>query len=255
MELEDVARSYYSDYYDINGSDYFIKMMLINGCFTVEYFLRVHENVPGELESMVWVPSLIRYDILLLENQLPFLILNKIFDLLTALNPHPTVHTDFHSWILRSINSITAEEDANPQPPETVLHLLHLYHSFCLHTSRGEGEKRISIITSGGGDDNVTLKPTEVSNTNSNATVLQEAEVMCRKKKTSSLDVTFSKGKKVIPPLLIDSFTKSKFRNLIAFEQFYPYFDSVFCKNLTAYIGFMDCIINTPEQCCSMKRA
>ena len=80
-EQEAEIRSCYSDFFDLNSGEDFVKMILMDGCFIVEYFLLVKENRGDELDSMVWAHPLIAYDILLLENQLPFFILNNIFDM------------------------------------------------------------------------------------------------------------------------------------------------------------------------------
>ena len=61
--------------------------MLMDGCFIVEYFLVVKKNKCHELASMVWAHPLIEYDILLLENQLPFFILNNIFYMAITKSP------------------------------------------------------------------------------------------------------------------------------------------------------------------------
>ena len=87
------------------------------------------------------------------------------------------------------------------------------------------------------------------------ATVLQEAGIRFKVKEVEhfNFDVAFNEGEgegegeMVIPRLCMDSFTKSKLRNLIAFEQFYPNHEGKFSKNFSEYCSFMNDIINTPE--------
>ena len=58
-----------SPYFD--NKNHWVEIMLPDGCFVVEYLLRIHEHVKDELNSMVSI-QLLKSDILLLENQLPF---------------------------------------------------------------------------------------------------------------------------------------------------------------------------------------
>ncbi|RWR88192.1 UPF0481 protein [Cinnamomum micranthum f. kanehirae] len=250
-EQEEVIRSCYSGHFVMNSKD-FVEMMLIDACFIVEHLLQIHENVVDDelFSSMKCVCDLILYDILLLENQLPFFILDGIFDM--AITQSSSIDTDSYpsSFTLLAIdylNNLT-DEKSNLPPPESIQHLLHIYHSFCLYTLNEE-ENRSSTIKIGGGDDEL------VSNTNNeeffltipSATALEEAgiEFMRKDVEGSKLDVTFSKGKMMIPPLLINSFTKTKFRNLIAFEQFSLGTGSELYKNFTAYADFIASIVRT----------
>ncbi|RWR96975.1 UPF0481-like protein [Cinnamomum micranthum f. kanehirae] len=260
-EEEAKIRTCYTDNFDIDSEE-FVEMMLIDGCFLVGYLLQFYYDVPGllELESMVGMHGLIRYDILLLENQLPFFILIKIFELL-ELTP-----LSFMDLAINYLNFWEGEMKVDFHPPESVHHLLHLYHSHCLYTPQfGEG----SLVSTHGEEPDpinqppsATVLPAAVSVTISeeesgpihrpqppSATVLHEAGVKFEKKKvkgSSSLDVTFDNGKMMIPPLVIDTFNKSRLRNLVAFEQFYPNFNEL-DKSFTAYVEFMDFIVNTPE--------
>ena len=51
-----------------------VGLMVIDGCFIVECLLQVNEYVKEELNSMVLI-QLLNYNILLLDNQLPFFIM------------------------------------------------------------------------------------------------------------------------------------------------------------------------------------
>ncbi|XXG88851.1 hypothetical protein AAC387_Pa12g1003 [Persea americana] len=58
-EQEAKIRSCYSDAFDFDSSEYFVKMMMMDGCFIVEYILQLKENKRDELDSMVWAHPLI----------------------------------------------------------------------------------------------------------------------------------------------------------------------------------------------------
>lgn len=61
-EQEAETRRCYSDNFKIDNSKDFVKMTLLDGCFIVEYLLRIYErfylrtriNVENELDSMIW---------------------------------------------------------------------------------------------------------------------------------------------------------------------------------------------------------
>eukprot|EP00268_Persea_americana_P035400 TRINITY_DN3495_c0_g1_i1.p1 TRINITY_DN3495_c0_g1~~TRINITY_DN3495_c0_g1_i1.p1 ORF type:complete len:440 (-),score=51.82 TRINITY_DN3495_c0_g1_i1:377-1696(-) len=247
-EQETTIRSWYPDYFDTNSSEEFVKMMLLDGCFVVEYLLRIHEEVIDELDSMVWMHGEVLSDILLLENQIPFFILNKIFELLPVTpSPPMDAHSSPSSLTVLAISYLNraSGQEANLPPPESVHHLLHLYHSFCLYTPVLEGDRTTSIIRIDGVTSEISA-PVSYEDIPS-ATVLQEAGIKFMRKEVegSSLDVKFSNGKMKIPPLLIDADTKSRLRNLVIFEQFYPNFRSD--KSFSAYVEFINCLVTTPE--------
>jgi hypothetical protein len=76
---------------------------------------------------------------------------------------------------------------------------------------------------------------------------LEEAGVTFRPRKdaTSFLDVRFAGhgGVLEIPELQLYDYSEPLFRNLIAFEQTYPYTRG----HVTAYAVFMDCLVTSPE--------
>ncbi|XXG88830.1 hypothetical protein AAC387_Pa12g0987 [Persea americana] len=250
-EHEKYTRSCYSDYFEMDCED-FIEMMLIDGCFIVEYLLRVDEHRASDLGSMIWVNSLIQYDMLLFENQLPFLIVNSIYE--HAIPLQDRYHRSFVSLALNYFNTVSPKK-INPLPPHfstVVHHLLHLYHKFCLFTEN----EHLTIPVEGDGEDAKSNTSAELPIMIPGATTLQEAGVkfFSRKGQSSSLDVTFSKGEIVMAPLVIDSFTKSQFRNLIAFEKFCPNFNSEVRKSFSAYVEFMDYVVNTPQDVALLYR-
>eukprot|EP00268_Persea_americana_P035404 TRINITY_DN3495_c0_g1_i5.p1 TRINITY_DN3495_c0_g1~~TRINITY_DN3495_c0_g1_i5.p1 ORF type:complete len:429 (-),score=35.86 TRINITY_DN3495_c0_g1_i5:357-1643(-) len=237
-EQETKIRSWYPHYFDIISSEEFVKMMLLDSCFVVEYLLRCHDDCPDELSTILWMHSLIRYDILLLENQIPFFILNKIFELLPVTrSPPKDTHSSPSSLTVLAISYLNraTEHKVNLPPPESVHHLLHLYHSFCLYPPEVEGESVTLEISA----------PIPYKGIPS-ATLLKEAGIKFMRKevKGSSLDVTFSDGKMEIPLLAVDAHTKSRLRNLVIFEQFYPNFRSD--KSFSAYVEFINCLVTTP---------
>ncbi|KAJ3696980.1 hypothetical protein LUZ61_000685 [Rhynchospora tenuis] len=67
-------------------------MMLLDGCFIIEFLMKWYSGVPDDaIFNVGWVLPIIRNDFLLLENQIPFFVIQKLFNLLIfsdpALNP------------------------------------------------------------------------------------------------------------------------------------------------------------------------
>ncbi|GKV10425.1 hypothetical protein SLEP1_g21789 [Rubroshorea leprosula] len=74
------------------------------------------------------------------------------------------------------------------------------------------------------------------------ATELNEAGIKFQKKEGKLFDIEFQNGVMSIPTLIIDDYTESIFRNIVAYEQ---YDVGVISQPFTDYITFMDCLINT----------
>ena len=83
------------------GTDDFVTMIRVDGCFILEYFLR-ESNPYLEVDRPTariaeWMPPFLKFDLLLLENQLPFFVLEMLYEEATSrdewaelqLNPLP----------------------------------------------------------------------------------------------------------------------------------------------------------------------
>ncbi|KAK4392091.1 hypothetical protein Sango_1986900 [Sesamum angolense] len=82
--LEAEARECYSSIIHFSG-DEFIEMLVLDGCFVIELFRKFGGVVPFEADdpllSMSWVYSFFLRDLIRLENQIPFFVLQCLFDL------------------------------------------------------------------------------------------------------------------------------------------------------------------------------
>ncbi|KAJ4782652.1 hypothetical protein LUZ62_066909 [Rhynchospora pubera] len=70
-------------------SDEFLKMMLLDGCFIIEFLIKWYSQIPDAIFDVGWVLPIIRNDLLLLENQIPFFIIQKLFSLLMRTDDVP----------------------------------------------------------------------------------------------------------------------------------------------------------------------
>ncbi|CAH9123619.1 unnamed protein product [Cuscuta epithymum] len=84
-ELEPVARASYSEDTTTFKEDDFVAMLVLDGCFVVEMFLAYSDEVPLEADdpfrSMTRLQFGLHHDFLCLENQIPYLVLQKLFQL------------------------------------------------------------------------------------------------------------------------------------------------------------------------------
>ncbi|XXG52832.1 hypothetical protein AAC387_Pa03g1040 [Persea americana] len=246
-EMEITARSRYSGNIYLESRE-FVEMLLFDGCFVVEYLLK--EGLPnlmddGIPDTRTWMDDAIRNDLLLLENQLPFFIVQLIYEMVTGEEPLQLMRLT-HNFFKRvsPINMSGLTFDKPPVHYWLVHHLLHLYHWF-LFSTKNEG-KRLGPTNQG--SSSKKLKWTIPS-----ATFLEEAGIKFREKTevtASLMDATFENGVMKITPLFIDAFTVSQFRNLIALEKFDPYIE----PQVLAFSQFMDYIINTSKDVALLRK-
>ncbi|MCL7037302.1 hypothetical protein MKW94_028300 [Papaver nudicaule] len=204
--IEDEARKCYSEPIELT-SDEFVERMLIDGLFMIELLLRKspkgNENDP--ILGNIWVlPSVLR-DLVLLENQLPMVVLNCLFKVFA---PRRGYTND--SIKIPALQFFEQFEQLMPWGKKGLrfsgcegTHLLDLLGNAC-HESPEAGNKRKSSLES---IPSVTeLKRAGVKFSASNMS-------------GSFMDVNFNNGILRITPVVIHEQTETLFRNIIANEQ------------------------------------
>ncbi|KAG7960426.1 hypothetical protein I3843_10G122700, partial [Carya illinoinensis] len=82
--LEKDAREYYSEIIQLKSHE-FIEMMVLDGCFMIEVFRKIKDPRQFEagdpLLTVGWILPFLYTDFLLLENQIPFFILEMLFEI------------------------------------------------------------------------------------------------------------------------------------------------------------------------------
>lgn len=263
-ELEEKARSCYEGSIKL-GSNEFVEMMVLDGCFILELFrgvaggfthLGYSRNDPifamrGSMHSIL-------RDMIMLENQIPLFILDRLLGLQIG-NPDqqgmvaklalrvfdPLMPTDeplTKSDRNKLESSIGNSNTFDPLTDQGGLHCLEVFRRSLLvmragpkptpriwikkwsHTNRVADKRKQQLIHC--------------------VTELKDAGIKFKKGKTDRFwDIKFKKGILKIPRLLIHDGTKSLFLNLIAFEQCH-----LDCTNdITSYIIFMDNLIDSAE--------
>lgn len=219
----------------------FIEMLVLDGCFIIEVIRRFHhrdstcKNDP--IFQIKWIMKSLQRDFTLFENQIPFFVLCRLFDLIESPNQHNRL-IQLALFFFQSLSpGPTYEHRAKRfSSSREVKHLLDLIHS---HWQRPTSENEVSIDV----DDSVPIE--RESRFIHSATELKEANVRFRKRKSNALfDVEFKNGVVLMASLIIEDRTECLLRNLIAHEQYDP---GNHPTPVTDYARLMDCLINSSK--------
>ncbi|XP_042964748.1 UPF0481 protein At3g47200-like [Carya illinoinensis] len=141
-DLEKSVRECYEETIEIESDD-FMKMILLDACFIIEYFLR-----DGNLiELKEWQTSRMKLDLISLENRLPLFIIKKLYELLplksTSIYPTSFLELTFNYY--RLVN----DQRKRPDYPdsEEIRHFLDLMRYFCLPNRQSLPKRCFNIVT------------------------------------------------------------------------------------------------------------
>ncbi|KAK9726760.1 hypothetical protein RND81_05G235400 [Saponaria officinalis] len=225
--LENEARECYIESVSLS-SDEFVEMMFVDGCFVIEFFVNWHWEVSDEHDRIFGKPSLehvIRRDLLLIENQLPFFVLEHLYDLAFK-NESPesfTPFADLTSEVLIGERDLPEKFKSNQ-----ILHFVDFMRTYFLPSNRRD-------LTRVPPHDIEWDFPPSVRD-------LHDAGVQFMTNKHSPLlDVKFENGILYIPKLDVEDHTEALLLNLSAFEQCHYNFDSY----IVDYILLIDVLITT----------
>ncbi|KAG6633322.1 UPF0481 protein At3g47200-like [Carya illinoinensis] len=225
----------------------FIEMMVIDGCFILEFLSRYLENrmvlnVNGEKDPVFktsWMPRKIIADLLLLENQLPWCVLDCLFNHMPSLK---TTHQwcsrldDLVSFSFSEYKTFPAAHSARSH--EKHAHLLDCFRN-CLVGSCTVKRRNYSEALEG---KPVLLPVTEL--------ILHGIIHLKAKSRDNILDIKFKNGLMEIPEIVIEENTESVFRNLIAFE----HCDPAKGYEITSYAALLDCLIKSPADALKLEQ-
>ncbi|KAF9686442.1 hypothetical protein SADUNF_Sadunf03G0158900 [Salix dunnii] len=172
---------------------------------------------PWKLYDVLW-------DICLLENQLPFFFLEKLFEL------YPTNCTilELTFELLKVVWTNWVKEDSREKTNSFgVLHFVDFIRKCLQPTEQHLPAKKTSFSSA----------PTAME--------LHQSGVKFKNPERNSLfDIRFNDGILEIPQLTIDDHTEILFRNLLAFEQCHHMFGDKFVSN---YVTFIGCLVRAPN--------
>ncbi|CAI9097804.1 OLC1v1034301C1 [Oldenlandia corymbosa var. corymbosa] len=227
--LEAEARERYAEGFQFN-KDEFIEMLVLDGCFIIELFRKFEGVVKYEpddpLFSMSWVLSFLLRDLIRLENQIPFFILRRLFEL--------TQMPDEESGPSLGRLTLNFFNNALERPEESLDQYSNIDGKHILDFLRS------SFIP----PEHKEPKPGKFSNVHVIQCIsdLRRAGIDLKPgKQDSFLAVQFRHGVIEMPTIALDDFMSSFLLNCVAYEQCH----GSSSKHMTTYVTLLDCLINT----------
>ncbi|XP_070673097.1 UPF0481 protein At3g47200-like [Malus domestica] len=227
VDFKKRARDCYAEPLDHFNKKDFIEMMIIDGCFLIELFRKGFsvdqrdENDP--VFNVSCMPQYLFHDLLLLENQLPWFVLERLYNLTAVKNTTSEGNAASLPDLVLNFFKQSVADDFIFKPclnlPHEPLHILDLIRTWIVFPCKEEG---LGCKRKVGNDDQQQSEERPPPQRVPNATTLSEAGIKFQKSfKTSDciMNINFENGVFTIPPLGIDETTGPLFRNLIAFEQ------------------------------------
>ncbi|MBA0557218.1 hypothetical protein Golob_027261 [Gossypium lobatum] len=203
-DLEQDARRCYWDNAEQHSKDKFVRMMLVDGCFIVELLRELkHNNFQCAPSVQRWMLPTLRQDLIMLENQLPLFVLQKLFELTKRSEESSTCLEQlalcFFNPLLQSQRDVRA---VNAQGIQNRLHFIDLFR---------QTEEGIDMVRS--------------------MTELMEAGVVIEKAvNCPPLDIS-SEGRWLkVPPLYISMITREP-----CFETWWPMNNAIPSANLMSH--------------------
>jgi hypothetical protein len=227
--IEQECRACYAEEILVPEED-FIEMLVVDGCFILELFRKGMGQVQPDIEDpvfcMPWMNWRLADDVMLLENQLPW----RVLDCLFYLTKSHAEETSLPNLVLSSNGFIWPTRD----------NLKHDHILDCLQNS--------AIGTSTITPASKTLQRNLIMSTKQIPSVIELVQAGVKFKAGNRnnwpLNVTFKDGVMTIPPFRVSEESRSTFRNFIAFEQCDPSkdFEVTSCAKL-----FADLITNNQD--------
>ncbi|KAL2249380.1 UPF0481 protein At3g47200-like isoform X2 [Sesamum indicum] len=265
--LEPLARKCYAETISLSAAD-FIEMLVLDGCFIID--LARKSNMPHLREKndpifhMEWIMNSLQRDLMLFENQIPFFVLCKLFDLIEVPNQHSRLIYLLLSFFDNLYPGKVYVESRSWSSHE-IKHLLDLIHRNWLPSfdwldvsKNGENrKKRWRFVNCGTCLGGANVSKGENSKTRwrfiNCATWLREANVkFARRDDVTLFNIRFKNGTMFLAPLTVEDRTDSFFRNVIAYEQ---YFQDTEFSFVTDYVKFLDCLIDSSRDVQILGRA
>ncbi|KAL0294319.1 UNVERIFIED_CONTAM: hypothetical protein Sangu_2518700 [Sesamum angustifolium] len=132
--MEERARRCYAEPVDLDGHK-FIKMMVLDGCFLIE-LLRYHSmkdlrTADDPIFKNERILSQLHHDIMLLENQLPFFVLNQLFNMTKIEDSRDDIIGLVLCFIDGMFLNVAVSKVYQKLPTQNIDHLCSLIHEIC----------------------------------------------------------------------------------------------------------------------------
>ncbi|ONK58366.1 uncharacterized protein A4U43_C09F11510 [Asparagus officinalis] len=226
------------------GEREFSDMLLLDGCFIVElllsHYFRSHEQQRENLilNNMTTL-SLVEFDMLLLENQLPFVVLKGLLDLVVGDKISLIeIASKFFKGLIKGLEPLP-KSDGSSSKTNKFYHLLHLFHACFI------GKPIEEVIVADFPTESMLMTPC--------ASDLMNVDVKFKQKtdRSFSWNISYEHGIIEIFPARLNSNSNSFYRNLITFEQ---YFFRNIRSRVMAYVMLMSCLIDSGKDLDLLRR-
>jgi len=208
----------------------YLRLTVVDATFIIVFFLNKFEHAEWTLSDNEFtiLTAQLMDDLSLLENQLPFFIIEELYNLAFASRTDYPFFIDITFDIFAKLNQQIEYQNLHHDPNLTILHFVDLLRNFCLpqpdrRPETNHGERVTHSYT---------------------ASQLDEAGVKFEVSSSKCLfDLKFTNGVLEIPCLQVNYFTECFFRNIMALEQFHYAYDSY----VSDYIRILDFLIDTAK--------
>ncbi|MBA0705771.1 hypothetical protein Golax_017932 [Gossypium laxum] len=249
MSLEWRSRTCYSHNFSMS-SPQFVEMMLLDGCFIMEvlHHFGVSEQQPWVFPIEPWQLPILVQDLLILDNQIPFFVLEMLFESLESQEGTPTPSLCTKALKFFDLAFPLSMDIACPLKPHHLLDLL-------LHSIRPSSPSQMvapnfvysflkKISTRNQADtmrDQLEQQPPFYLT--KNAMELQASGIELRSTTAARFtNINFNNGGLEIPSVTINDIFIAILNNCVAFE----HCSETSSKDFTAYVSFMSKLIRHP---------
>ncbi|PRQ54223.1 hypothetical protein RchiOBHm_Chr2g0175141 [Rosa chinensis] len=234
-ELDKLARGCYSDPCNHLDQNNFIDMLILDGCFLIELFRKAFDSSGHDNDDPIFnVPCMLEYlyhDLLLLENQLPWFVLEFFYKLIEGGNANSLDKLVF-DFFKNSVAYDKILRDPNPKSSDNILHILDLIRTALVGIPGLKAAAKTDI------------HPPHLPQRIPSVTALSDVGVKFKKGRPGCiLNITFKNGVFTIPPLAVDERTGTLFSNLTAYELCYR----GCVQRIISYAVLMNYLIDTKK--------
>ena len=251
-EKEGKIRSCYSEHINMKSED-FVRLIMLDASFIIEFLYETCE-LQAEDDLLIAKPwtSYLMLDLVLLENQIPYFVLEIIFDLATFTDMRCVdafVQFAIASYFLKHIYPGDREIDSKSPARMDSIRSFH-------KKVRGRIDDNIrssfrpchfcDLLRNFYGSRSIFPRYGKLTKCSFGASQLQDVGIKFEADHNKSItDLECVEGDKSlkIPSMKITSWTEILLRNVVAFEQCHYPFD----RSVTDYLILLDCIINTEK--------
>ncbi|KAK4268117.1 hypothetical protein QN277_024817 [Acacia crassicarpa] len=216
--------------------DVLVCMILMDACFIIEFFIALTASPEGRHVLNPWQTEHIKLDLLLLENQIPFFVLEDLFNLAcpNGLDDGTRLFAKLaFNFFKKEYLGGSVSTECDP----TDMHVLNYFG--CSQVYHLNNMLRMFFLP-----DKLPKRESHIPKPICSASQLREAGIKFKaSEKSNRTKVHFSNGVLTLPCFRVRDRTETMIRNVIAFEQCHPRLSSW----VTDFVMLWDHLINTEK--------